>query len=69
MIKWIAALAAVSLAATPAAAQATRAAAPVENAEALTGGIWIAWVMAALVAIAAVLIITDDNESDLPTSP
>lgn len=69
MIKWIAALAAVSLTAAPLAAQANRAAAPVEDAESLTGGVWIAWVMAALVAIAAVLVITDDDETDLPTSP
>lgn len=69
MIKWIAALAAVSLAAAPLAAQANRTAAPVEDAESLTGGVWIAWVMAALVAIAAVLVITDDDETDLPTSP
>ena len=69
MIKWFAALAALSLTAAPAAAQAGRTAAPVGDAESLTGGVWVAWVLAALVAIAAVLIITDDNESDLPTSP
>ena len=69
MIKWIAALAAVSLAAAPAAAQAGRTASPVEETESLTGGATIAWIMAALVVVAAVLVITDDDESDLPSSP
>ena len=70
MTKWIAALAAVSLAAAPAAAQASRTAAPVEDAESLTGGATIAWIMAAIMAIGAVLIITEDNdENDAPSSP
>lgn len=69
MTKWIAALAAVSLATAPAAAQASRTAAPVGDTESLTGGATIAWVMAALMVIGAILIITDDDESDLPTSP
>ena len=51
MTKWIAALAAVSLAAAPAAAQASRAAAPVEDAETLTGGATIAWIMAAIMVM------------------
>lgn len=69
MTKWIAALAAVSLAAAPAAAQATRTAASVDDTESLTGGATIAWIMAAIMAIGAVLIITDDDDSDLPSSP
>lgn len=70
MTKWIAALAAVSLAAAPAAAQASRTAAPVEDAETLTGGATIAWIMAAIMVVGAVLILTDDDDNgDLPTSP
>lgn len=69
MTKWIVALAAVSLAATPAAAEASRAAAPVDETESLTGGATVAWVFAAIMAIGAILIITDDDDNDLPTSP
>ena len=69
MTKWIAALAAVSLAAAPAAAQASRTAAPVGETETLTGGATIAWIIAALMVVGAILIITDDDDSDLPTSP
>ena len=69
MTKLIAALAAVSLAAAPAAAQASRTAAPVGETEALTGGATIAWIIAALMVVGAILIITDDDDSDLPTSP
>ena len=68
MTKWIAALAAVSLATAPAAAQTGRAPAPIEDAESLAGGATIAWIMAAIMAIGAILIITDDGD-DLPTSP
>jgi len=70
MTKWIAALAAVTLAASPAAAQASRAAAPVEDAESLTGGTTIAWIFAAIMVIGAIIILTqDDDENDLPSSP
>lgn len=70
MTRWIAALAAVSLVATPAAAQASRTPAPVEDAESLTGGIGAAWIIAALMAAAAILLLTgDDDNDDLPTSP
>jgi len=69
MTKWIAALAAVSLAAAPAAAQASRAPAPVGDSEALTQGSTIAWVMAAIMVIGAILIITEDDDNDAPTSP
>ena len=69
MTKWIAALAAVSLAAAPAAAQASRTAAPVGDSESATQGATIAWIMAAIMAIGAILIITDDDDNDLPTSP
>ena len=70
MIKWIAALAAVSLAAAPAAAQASRTAAPVGEAESQVQGATIAWIMAVIMVIGAILIITDDDdESNLPSSP
>lgn len=69
MTKWIAALVAVSLAAAPAAAQTTRTAAPVGDTESLTGGATIAWIIAALMVAGAILIITDDDDSDLPSSP
>lgn len=69
MIKWIAASAALSLAAAPAAAQASRTPAPVEDTESLTGGVTIAWVMALIMAVGAILIITDDDEDNLPSSP
>ena len=69
MIKWIAALAALTLAAAPAAAQASRAASPVDDAETLTSGTTIAWVFAVLMAIGAIIIITDDDGNDLPSSP
>jgi hypothetical protein len=69
MIKWIAALAAVSFAAAPAAAQANRTAAPVEDTETLAGGATIAWIMAAIMVVGAILIITDDDGNDAPSSP
>ena len=69
MTKWIAALAALTLAAAPAAAQASRAASPVDDAETLTSGTTIAWVFAVLMAIGAIVIITDDDGNDLPSSP
>jgi hypothetical protein len=70
MTKWIAALAAVSLAAAPAAAQANRTAAPVEDTDSLAGGATVAWAMAVIMVIGAILIITDDGDgSDLPSSP
>jgi hypothetical protein len=69
MTKWIAALAALSLAATPAAAQVDRAAAPVEEAESLAGGLGVAWIAAALMVVAAIVILTNDDEGDFPVSP
>jgi hypothetical protein len=71
MTKWIAALAAVTLATAPAAAQAARTAAPVEDGESLTGGATIAWIVAAIMVIGAILIIIDDDDdgNDLPSSP
>jgi len=69
MTKWIAALAALSLAAAPAAAQASRTAAPVGDSESLTSGSTIAWIMAAIMVIGAILIITEDDDNDAPTSP
>ena len=68
MTKWIAALAALSLSAAPAAAQPSRNAAPVEDAESLTQGATIAWIMAVIMVVGAILIITDDG-NDAPTSP
>jgi hypothetical protein len=67
MTKWIAVLAAASLAATPAAAQPIRTAAPVDETESLRGGHAIAWIMAAIMVVGAILIITDDDE--VPSSP
>jgi hypothetical protein len=71
MTKWIAAFAALSLAASPAMAQAERTAAPVEKADALSGGsgIAIAWIMAALAIVAAIVAATDDDDIVLPHSP
>ena len=68
MTKWIAALAALSLVAAPAAAQASRTAAPVGDSEALAGTT-IAWIMAAIMVVGAILILTEDDEDDAPTSP
>jgi len=67
MTKWTAALAAASLAAAPAAAQPIRTAAPVEEAESLRGGNAIAWIMAAIMVVGAILILTEDD--DAPRSP
>ena len=69
MTKWIAALAAVSLVATPAVAQASRSASPVGNAESVGEGATIAWIMAALMVAGAILLFTDDDDSDFPSSP
>jgi len=69
MIKWIAALAAVSLAASPVAAQASRTAAAVEEADSIAGGASIAWVMAAIMVIGAIVFIVDDDDPETPTSP
>lgn len=69
MIKWIAALAAVSLATAPAAAQASRTAAPVEDAESQVQGATFAWIVAAIMVIGAILIITQDDDDDAPSSP
>ena len=60
--RWIAALAAVSLAGAPAAAQASRNAAPVDESETLGGGLGFAWIMAAVMVIGAILIIVDDDD-------
>ena len=68
MTKWIAALAAASLAATPAVAQAGRAPAPVDEAESLGGGNTVAWIFALVMAVGAVLILLDDDD-DAPVSP
>jgi hypothetical protein len=70
MIKSIAALAAISLATAPAAAQAARTDAPVADAESLSGGVTIAWVIAAIMVIGVVwAIVEDDDDTDLPVSP
>jgi hypothetical protein len=69
MTKWIAALAAVSLAATPAVAQASRTGAPVENAESLDGGSALPWVFAVVMAIGAILILIDDDDDGVAVSP
>jgi hypothetical protein len=72
MRKWIAAVAAASLAATPAMAQAAdRATAPVKAHDNINGGsgIWIAWVMAALVVVAAIVAATHEDDTVLPHSP
>lgn len=69
MIKWIAALAAVSLAASPVAAQTSRTAAAVEEADSMAGGASIAWVMAAIMVIGAIVFIVDDDDPETPTSP
>lgn len=68
MTKWIAALAAISLATAPAAAQAARAGTPVEEAESLAGGIGVAWIIAALMVVAAIAILSEDDD-DAPVSP
>jgi len=67
--KWIFALAAASLSAAPVAAQSVRTAAPVDQAESLRGGLGVAWIMAAIMVIGAILVIVDDDDSDLPHSP
>jgi hypothetical protein len=63
---WVAAMAAVSLAAAPVAAQTARASAPVEQAESLRGT-GTAWIFAVVMALGALWIIIDDE--DAPTSP
>ena len=71
MTKWIAALAAASLATAPVTAQAalaSRSAAPVADTESLTGGLTIAWIFAAVMVVGAILILTDDDD-DVPVSP
>ncbi len=67
MTKWIAALAVVSLAAAPAAAEVSRTPAPVQEAESLSGG-GTAWIIAGLIALAAILYFTTDD-NDEPISP
>jgi hypothetical protein len=70
MTRSIAALAALSLAVAPVAAQAARTAAPVDDAESLSGGASIAWVIAAIMVIGVVwAIVDDDDDNDLPVSP
>jgi hypothetical protein len=70
MTKWIAALAAASLAASPAVAQATRTAARVEEADSLRGGNALPWVFAIVMVIGAILILSDDDDdADFPASP
>jgi hypothetical protein len=69
MTKWIAALAAASLATAPVIAQAapaSRSAAPVSEAESL-GGPAIAWIFAAVMVVGAILILIDDDD-DVPAS-
>jgi len=68
--KWIAALAALSLVAAPAAAaQPTRTPTSIDEAEALGGGNAVAWIIAGLIAIAAIIYLTDDDDDDVPVSP
>jgi hypothetical protein len=66
--KWIAALAAFSFMTAPAAAEISRASAPVEEVESLSGGIGIAWILAALMVVAAIVILTNDDD-ERPVSP
>ena len=66
MTKWLAALAAASLAAAPAAAEPIRTAAPAGETESLRGGLGVAWLIALIMVVGAVLIISDD---DGPSSP
>lgn len=66
--KWIAALAAASLATTPATAQVNRAPTPVDEAESIAGGIAPVWIAALLMVVAAVVILTGDDD-DAPVSP
>jgi hypothetical protein len=71
MAKWIAALAAASLATAPVTAQAApagRGAAPVADTESLGRGSAVAWVFAAVMVLGAILILTDDDD-DVPVSP
>jgi len=71
MTKWIAAIAAASLAATPALAESTRQAAPIEDSDALAGGggIAVAWAMAAVLVVGVILALVDDDDNDFPVSP
>ena len=69
MTKWIAVLAAGSLAAAPAAAQPIRTGAPVDEADSLSGGPAIAWVLALVMAVGAIWIIVDDDDDGVPSSP
>lgn len=69
MTRWIAIPAAASLAAAPVAAQAARTSAPVHEAEALGGPHAIAWILAAIMVIGAILIITDNDDEGAPHSP
>jgi hypothetical protein len=65
---WVAALATVSLAAAPVAAQPVRASAPVEQTESLRGT-GVAWLFAVVMALGALLIIIDNDDEGAPTSP
>jgi hypothetical protein len=68
MTKWIAALAAASFAAAPAVAQPIRTATPIEESDSLAGVPTVAWIMAVIMVIGAILIITDDDD-EAPDSP
>jgi hypothetical protein len=68
MTKWIAALAALSFITAPAAAEISRASAPVEEVDSLSGGIGIAWILAALMVVAAIVILSDEDD-ERPLSP
>ena len=67
--KWIAAIAAASLTATPLAAQVSRTAAPVEESQSLGGGSIVAWIMAGLVVGGLIWVLVDDDDEDFPVSP
>jgi hypothetical protein len=69
MTRWIAALAAVSLAAAPAAAEANRTAAPIKESDSIGGGIGAVWVLAAAMVLGFILVVLDDDDDDLPESP
>ena len=66
-----AATAALGLAATPIAAQAApaRAATPVDQNEQIAGGGTILYVALAAFAIALIILVSSDDENELPTSP